>query len=411
MLLTPSAVRRLRPNAPAVEPTPDFSALQGCGSLAVAVSGGSDSLALLMLARDWACTQLIPVAVFALTVDHQLRHGSFAEAQQVSAWCKTLGIGHEILTWRGAKPDTGLQAKARRARYDLLIDWCKAHDVGALMTGHTADDQAETLYMRRLRTSSVQSLAGIWPERLEHGIRIVRPLLRLSRVGLQKFLIDRGQAWLSDPSNDDTRFERVRIRQHLAADPTFLGSEAEDAQNQISQARRAAGEWAGQHLKLSDEGCATFCVPAFSQLDELAQDLALQALLGRINGRKSMPEAARRKRVLQWLSSTENGRRCLGGVFVFKNGESVLMCREPGRIDPTPLHIAAQVPAIWDGRFQLLALCSGVVRPAGAVFLPFKLGKAPSYVTAGLPVFTPDGEGDRVPQPCPNFAVECRFVG
>ena len=116
-------------------------------------------MALLRLALQWANGS---ARISVLTLDHGLRPGAAAEAAKVAEWCTLLGVEHHTLRWEGTKPETGLQAKARSARYDLLCNWCKANQVKFLLTGHTMDDQAETVLMRQARTDTAESLAGIW---------------------------------------------------------------------------------------------------------------------------------------------------------------------------------------------------------------------------------------------------------
>ena len=190
-----------------------FAALRGEQHIALAVSGGSDSMALLQLAAQWAKDS---VKISVLTVDHGLRPEAAAEANKVAAWCDSLVLDHHTLRWEGMKPKTGLQAKARTARYDLMGNWCKANGVKFLLTGHTLDDQAETVLMRQARTDTAESLAGIWETADWAGVKLFRPLLGQSRSDLRAYLKSLGQPWIDDPSNLDTRFERVRVRRSLA---------------------------------------------------------------------------------------------------------------------------------------------------------------------------------------------------
>ena len=207
---------RPKPAVPAAplkgsDPSRLFQRIPGGERLALAVSGGSDSMALLRLVAAWRNERYVTV----LTVDHGLRPDSAKEALQVSAWCMGLGLPHVTLAWQGPKPATGLQVKARAVRYDLMTDWCRAHGVAWLLTAHTMDDQAETVLMRLVRTTSFDSLSGI-PEMGEwKGIGLFRPLLGERREGLRAFLNHLGQPWIDDPSNADERFERVRIRKAL----------------------------------------------------------------------------------------------------------------------------------------------------------------------------------------------------
>ncbi|MFM9978695.1 MAG: tRNA lysidine(34) synthetase TilS [Sphingomonadaceae bacterium] len=176
------------------------------GRFGVAISGGPDSLALLLLAH----------AAFgdraeAATVDHGLRAASAGEAAQVAEMCARRGIRHETLTIQGLKRGN-LSAAARAARYRALGQWIEARGIDWLMTGHHADDQLETLMMRLNRASGVGGLAGI---RRRSG-RLIRPLLAWRRAELQAIVDAAGERAIDDPTNRDDRFDRARLRKALA---------------------------------------------------------------------------------------------------------------------------------------------------------------------------------------------------
>ncbi|MEO0699962.1 MAG: tRNA lysidine(34) synthetase TilS, partial [Pseudomonadota bacterium] len=182
---------------------------------AIAVSGGADSFALL----HWAHTQGYPVV--ALTVDHGLRQGSAAEAQLVADWCRIRRISHETLTWHGDKPKTGIQEAARGARYRLLCQACERVGIKHLFTGHTADDQAETVFMR-LRRGGGRGLAGMPSARkIAAGpgelVTLHRTMLSVRRGEARTYAEEQGLPIIDDPSNDDESYERVRVRALLAA--------------------------------------------------------------------------------------------------------------------------------------------------------------------------------------------------
>ena len=220
-----------------------FSKLENHSRIAVAVSGGSDSMALLRLLAQWAKSRIGPLQIFALTVDHGLRAESSAEARRVAAWCAALGLHHETLRWEGPKPASGIQAKARTARYTLMTEWCLRNSVSVLLTAHTADDQAETVLMRQRRTQSALSLAGIWPTREWNGIQIVRPLLETPKSNLQRYLNDFGQEWIEDPSNHDRKYERVRIREELREGLASIGAIAALSQIEVKVAEQKSKAW------------------------------------------------------------------------------------------------------------------------------------------------------------------------
>ncbi len=187
--------------------------------LAVAVSGGPDSIGLLA-----AAALAFPGRVVALTVDHGLRAASAAEADAVAAQCAARGIAHHSLRWSGARPSTDLQAAARAARYRLMLDWCAAGGVPMLLTAHHLEDQAETLLMRLARGSGSAGLAGVRRLRRQDGIDIVRPVLSLSRATLARWA--EGWATIDDPSNADERFDRTAVRGLLAREGALLPAPA-----------------------------------------------------------------------------------------------------------------------------------------------------------------------------------------
>jgi len=180
----------------------DFSALQAERHVALAVSGGSDSIAMMRLAADWARTNHPGLVLSVLTVDHGLRPEATGEAVRVGQWAAEMGLPHQLLRWTDEpKPVSGIQARARAARYGLMAAWCRSNEAGALLTAHTLDDQAETVLMRLSRTMSPESLAGIHPVGGWEGLPLLRPLLRVRRQALRDWLASVGQAWIDDPSN------------------------------------------------------------------------------------------------------------------------------------------------------------------------------------------------------------------
>ena len=180
----------------------------------VAVSGGPDSMALLHLAARWR-DQGGP-QIQAATVDHDLRAGSRAEAEAVALWAQALNIPHRILTWTGDRPKARLQELARAARYRLLEDLAREIGAEVVLTGHHADDQAETILFRLLRGSGVAGLAAMARVSPRGGYRLVRPLLDLPKADLVAFCEVVGQPFVLDPSNRDPRFARTDLKRVLA---------------------------------------------------------------------------------------------------------------------------------------------------------------------------------------------------
>ncbi len=198
--------------------------MESCGpfdsqeTLAIAVSGGPDSMALTRLAHTWA--EKCGHTLVGLTVDHRLREAAKEEAYQVAEWFRGLDLDHHTLTWEeGASVgqlDRSPQAAARDARFSLISTWCDSHDVRSVLVAHHADDQAETFLQRLIRGSGVDGLAAMAQVSLRNDIRILRPLLDRPKTDLIATCEKYGQPWLNDPSNQDHQFTRVRLRTLLA---------------------------------------------------------------------------------------------------------------------------------------------------------------------------------------------------
>jgi tRNA(Ile)-lysidine synthase len=214
--------------------------------LAIAVSGGPDSVALLHLAAArW------PGQVTALTVDHGLRPESAAEAESVVRQCRGAGIPVEQLRWDGEKLAANLADAARAARYRLMGEACARAGIGLLLTAHHAEDQAETLLMR-LGQGSGPGLSGIRAVRLlRPGVLLVRPLLGVPRADLGKVAQASGWPLADDPGNRDARQPRIQARQLLAATPWLPPEKLAAAASHVAEAEAvldwvAERSWAGR---------------------------------------------------------------------------------------------------------------------------------------------------------------------
>lgn len=189
-----------------------FAPLAQAKGLLLAVSGGPDSTALLLMAARWAKQAGRP-RVEVATVDHAMRAGSRAEAEAVGALARRLGLIHHLIEWRGPKPRSRIQERAREARYQLL--GACAQEIGAdfLVTAHHADDQAETVIFRLLRGSGIGGLRGMESAAARGRLTLARPLLDLRKAELIAFCEACGEAFARDPSNADPRFARTHLRE------------------------------------------------------------------------------------------------------------------------------------------------------------------------------------------------------
>lgn len=194
-----------------------FADLADLPAVALAVSGGPDSLALLVLAAHWRKRRRRGPRLLAVTVDHGLRKEARREAAAVKRLAGSLGVPHRTVRWTGAKPSTGLQAKAREARYRLLADAARRHGAEYLVTAHTLDDQAETVLFRMARGSGIAGLAGMARVTPLGGAWLIRPFLDVPKARLVASLAARKVVFAQDPSNTDPRFTRARWRALMPA--------------------------------------------------------------------------------------------------------------------------------------------------------------------------------------------------
>ena len=215
--------------------------------IAVGVSGGADSLALVLQAAEELA--VFGRKVVALTVDHGLRPTSRMEAEYVAGLMQKHGIEHHILTWTGEKPATGIEEAARQARYALIAEWCNQNEVNVLLTAHHAKDQAETFLMRLQRGSGLEGLCGIREYSVRDGLVILRPLLGVNPESLRNYLRQRNVVWVEDESNSDTAFLRGRIRRYLPAMTENTGINIEKICNAVRNLQ-SAEDYIEQQLEL-----------------------------------------------------------------------------------------------------------------------------------------------------------------
>jgi tRNA(Ile)-lysidine synthase len=213
-----------------------FADLKGVPAIILAVSGGPDSTALMWLAARWRRTLPRGPRLIAVTVDHGLRAEAAREAREVKRLARALDLPHRTLRWTGAKPETGVPAAARRARYQLLAQAARRSGATHILTAHTRDDQAETLLMRLVRGSGIAGLAAMARLTEREGVWLARPFLDVSKSQLVATLKRAKIDFADDPTNLDTHFTRPRIRAVMPV----LAAEGGDARNLARLASRLA---------------------------------------------------------------------------------------------------------------------------------------------------------------------------
>lgn len=185
----------------------------GVSHIAVAVSGGADSLSLALLAKQWATAEQKNLT--ALIVDHGLRDASAQEAAQAKAWLGQHNIAAHIISLHLAGITSAIQETARTARYDAIHNWCNAHHVSHLLLGHHLGDQAETFLFRLLRGSGFNGLAAMSMKSDYQGLVLLRPLLYTPKRQLTNYLQSHHQSWIEDPSNQNDDFTRIQMRRFI----------------------------------------------------------------------------------------------------------------------------------------------------------------------------------------------------
>ncbi len=336
--------------------------------VAVGVSGGSDSMALVRLVQRWARSR--QGRVVALTVDHGLRSGSRQEAEAVGDWLSALGVDQHILTWQGKKRATRIQAAARDARYRLMEEWCAANHVLHLCVGHTSNDQAETYLMRESHGSGKDGLAGMSLIRESRKCRLLRPLLAMKRDELRHFLRMQEADWVEDPSNKNAAFERVRCRMHLAMSKpseTDLCIKASGFAKARMVGDRALAQQLAKAVSLHPLGTAAISHDVFAQADSEMQAKVLSRVLSVIGGRAYAPSLRRMGALLSQISEAEFPTMTMGGCQISWTKTGVSIIREQRGL-PHPLSVKPGDCVHWDNRFQMV-FGEGLLRCRGAATL------------------------------------------
>lgn len=366
--------------------------------VAVAVSGGGDSLALLRLARVWATRRRRPLV--ALTVDHQLQPESAEWSRFVGKRAAQLGVAHQSLSWTGAKPRAGLPAAARRARHALLADAARRAGARVILMGHTADDRLEAAEMRqdgaRVPTPVEWAPSPAWPE--GRGVFLLRPLLGVRRAELRRWLAACFEAWIEDPANDDVRYGRARARQRLAGasaaplpfiepDPPSLEGIAEGLGGELTALRATLVAAPRARRRL---GAMMLCAA----------------------GAVRPPRSDALERLLQRLERPGAFTATLAGARIERRGDEVMVCREAGEQTRRPFSggILPTGESVFDGRFLMCSAAKGnrvVTLRGSAGRLPAaerrRLTLVPAGARGALPLVLSGEEGSETVS-CPLLA-------
>lgn len=256
-----------------------ISAFNIRGKLAIACSGGIDSLCLAWLAKEH-------FDIVALIIDHRLRKESALEAKQTSEILNSLGIENYILSEQ-RRITANIQSEARNLRYDLLLKFCKENQISTLATAHHADDNAETVLLKLSRGSGVDGLCGIAKDTEIDGIRIIRPFLLLSKNLLKATLEENNIAWVSDPTNDTDKYKRNKLRHALEEmeDAELITSRLNSTAENMQRVRDFLESETEKAYKLCIKG-NVLNIDEFKKLhDEIAYRLLVRIIMEKANPR------------------------------------------------------------------------------------------------------------------------------
>lgn len=330
------------------------------GKVGLAVSGGSDSMAMLHLVASVAADAGWQVSV--VTVDHGLRPEAAVEAAFVGEVCAGLGLPHVVRRWAHGPISGNIMQAAREARYRLIADWAAGRGIAEVALAHTANDQAETFLMGLARSAGLEGLSGMRPAFQHGGVTFRRPFLHIGRAALRVYLQRQGLAWVDDPTNEDDRFTRVRARRALRALGP-LGVTADRlarvvqnlaaAQGMVADAvRRAAGE-----VVVEEAGALRFDRVGFLALGSEVNRLLLQAILVWMAG---LPHAPRADHIQKLQAALAAGRDATlaGCRFLHRDGQVIVVREARALGGPVP------VGALWDGRWRVTGAL-GEVRVLG----------------------------------------------
>jgi tRNA(Ile)-lysidine synthase len=338
-----------------------FAPVAGEPALGLAVSGGADSLALMLLAQRWGQGQPVPPRLVVYTVDHGLRPEAAGEAAFVASEATRLGLAARVLRWDGIKPATGVQAAARQARYRLIGTAMRADGINTLLTAHHRDDQAETVLMRLAHGSGLAGLRGMDAMSTVEDTRVFRPLLGMPHAELAATVGAAGLVAVSDPGNTDRHYERVRWRQAMPA----LAELGLDAARLSQFARRAAEVDAALTLWAERSFCELAAIDAFGaaqlplgQFSDLPTAVGVK-LLGRlletVGGQQSNRALGAIERLYARLAGDAGaGAMTMLGAAVRVRGNVLWVIREPGRDAGRGRgSVGPRETLVWDRRFRI----------------------------------------------------------
>ena len=394
--------------------------LRRCG---LAVSGGSDSMALLHILTDWESAK--KPNLFVASINHGLRPESKSEVEFVKKICEEKKVEHVSLApaTHLLKERGNLQDNARSARYQLLKNWALSKNLQCILIGHTLDDQEENLLMRFFRGSGVDGLVSMEEKVLKNEILWIRPLLKSTKEDLRNYLRNNNYSWIDDPSNYDDKYQRVKVRkllQQLKSSnliaPNFVKT-ADHMSRASKLSKETAISYSKNILSFNDVGQITFDGKKFSELYEDTQYRILAGIISWFSGSAYKPRFSQIENMYRKIVDNKNlpGATLGGTVFKKKNG-IVTVTRELACVEEN--HSIKKEKFIWDNRW-LITFQSGVlsklyIRPFGLIsFDKHKIcidGDFDKEALATIPVITSNKSVKFVPFTNLKYNVQVKLL-
>ncbi|MCY4039348.1 MAG: tRNA lysidine(34) synthetase TilS [Hyphomicrobiales bacterium] len=434
----PSASRDASPTCEEFEAL--MRPLEVLRTIALGVSGGADSMSLLLLSAHWRKRKLrqgqTPPEIIVFSVDHGVRATAGQEAENVVRTAKEHGCRGEVLRIEEPPPRQNKQAALRERRYALLCRRCREENIDVLLLAHHLEDQAETFLLRLARGSGVDGLASMSRESMRHGVRLYRPLLEFPRARLRAYLEQENVAWLEDPSNRDASYARVRWRkllEPLAREGLDANRLAKTARS-MARARTALEETSFAHLRryarLMEAGYANFSRDLLRDAPDEIVLRSLSRLLMAVGGRFYAPRLSNLEHALESLrESPRTNGKTLGGCKIFsdRQGEGFFVIREPAAAaSAAPVRLngagGGENFGLWDGRFRVFSTDSAdsnfaenlEVRALGEEGASRCGASAerlrPALIRYGLPALWREGELVGAPHLATGHNLPVRFV-
>ena len=334
-------------------------------SVAISFSGGSDSLALLILMNNWIKKHkgLLTLIYF----DHKLRKESYLESQYTIEISKKLGIDHKIISWNKKKPKNSIMQKAREIRYEKIISFCKQNNIMTVMTAHHLDDSLETYFMKRKRNSLTPNLSGIPFKNTQNHVQILRPFINLRKSRLVQTCKRNKYKWFEDPSNMDDNFERVRVRNIIGSlskhkrSQLFSEFKIKIYENKLFEIKLA--KFFMTSLRFEDYGKFIINKKKFKYQNECFQIEILKRILVTCSGNIYSPRSRSIKFFLNKYFKSKNVKFTIHSCIIECSSDEIYIFREYAKtknLNSQQLIIKKQKSAIWDNRFLIRSIFSDI---------------------------------------------------